>query len=150
MDFYIRHEPYTGRLFCSKDIAILECFKSNSLRVAENTTTATEHRFLRLCASLCDRGHALLRGKLHTRSSQGKGAGDHRLSRRRDPPGESGRNKEDKGLGRVRTNGGPPDENSGAAARPPSCYHRQGIRRPDDRRAWSDDLLATGLFESAR
>ena len=93
--------------------------------------------FVACCAPPATRGHAVLRRRrLHTRPSQGQGAGNDRLPGRRHPAREPGRNKEDQGLGRVRTDGGPPDEGSGATPRPPSRRHgqaSQGHRRPDYR-----------------
>src|SRR6266508_251430 len=116
-------------LFCSKDIAILQCFKSICLRAFDRTlpnqsqpessfaphATAAKRHFRRLCASPATPRRAVLRRRrVHTNPSQGQGAGKNRLSGRRHPTREPRRNKEDQGLRRVRTDGGPPDEGSGA------------------------------------
>jgi hypothetical protein len=101
--------------------------------------TAAERRFRRLCAPPATRGDVVLwRRRLHTCPSQGQGAGNHRLPGRRHPAREPGRNKEDQGLGPVRTDGGPPDEGSGATPRPPSRRHRQASQ-------WASTILLRRL-----
>jgi len=151
--------------FARKRVAILECFRSDCLRALDRTllhqsqpessfachATAAERRFRRFCAPLGTCRHAVLRRRrLHTRPSQRQGSGNDRLPGRRHPAREPRRNKEDQGLGRVRTDGGPLDEGSGATVRPPSRRHRQASQRhrlPDYGAGRSEDLVAGCLFE---
>ena len=112
--------------------------------------SASEHR-LRLFNSPCDAwGRPVLRRRRFDRSGPRQGPGHDNLPRKYHPAREPGCDQEDQGLGRVRTNGRPPDEGAGASARPPSGRHRriaQRRRRPDHRTGRSPDLLARGLLE---
>src|SRR5262249_12579807 len=140
MNFCHRTFAHCPPRFNSNDIATLACLKSNWLRATEKKATAIKQRF---------RGSLLLPLLVGTSCSrhddstpaEAKGKGRVTIVYQDDAilPEKPRRNKENQGLTCVRTDGGPPNESSGATSRPPShCYRQdsQGHRCPDERDRW--------------